>query len=323
MTSAKHPPVVLVVSTAEDEHARVVLAELERLAADARLLNLSEFPEGASLVMRYGREPDAQYALRWNGNVKLDLRHVHAIWWRRPQPFTIHAGITRPAHRAFAYSESQEAFAGLWEALQPFWVNHPSNDERASHKPYQLEMARRVGLAVPETLITNDPLEARRFIENCGPSGAIYKAFTATEHDWRETRLVRSEELELLENVRHAPVIFQEYVPAGADVRATIVGDELYAAAIYAKQTAYEFDFRIDMNAARTEAVELPVSVSEQLLKLVRSLGLMYGAIDLRLTPDGRYVFLEINPAGQWLFVEQRTRQPITAALARLLVRQS
>jgi len=52
---------------------------------------------------------------------------------------------------------------------------------------------------------------------------------------------------------------------------------------------------------------------------LMRRLGLVYGAIDLRLTPDGRYVFLEINPAGQFLYVEQQTGQPIAAALAALL----
>jgi hypothetical protein len=52
----------------------------------------------------------------------------------------------------------------------------------------------------------------------------------------------------------------------------------------------------------------------------MRRLGLVYGAIDLRLTPEGRYVFLEINPSGQFLYVEHATGQPITAALAKALI---
>jgi hypothetical protein len=59
--------------------------------------------------------------------------------------------------------------------------------------------------------------------------------------------------------------------------------------------------------------------VEEKLLRLMQRLGLAFGAVDMRRTPDGRHVFLEINPAGQWLFVEDRTGQPITGALCSLM----
>jgi len=59
--------------------------------------------------------------------------------------------------------------------------------------------------------------------------------------------------------------------------------------------------------------------VETGLLRLLKHAGLRYGAIDMRRTPDGRYVFLEVNPAGQWRFVEEVTGQPITAAMASLL----
>jgi glutathione synthase/RimK-type ligase-like ATP-grasp enzyme len=73
------------------------------------------------------------------------------------------------------------------------------------------------------------------------------------------------------------------------------------------------------MNRASIEAHSLPGDVESSVRDLVRRLGLVYGAIDMRLTPDGRYVFLEVNPAGQWLFIEGRTGQPITSAVARTL----
>ena len=98
---------------------------------------------------------------------------------------------------------------------------------------------------------------------------------------------------------------------------------DIFPAAIHSQETAYKVDFRMEMNSARMEAVELPEDVIARLHNLMKRLGLVYGAIDMRLTPDGRYVFLEINPAGQWLFVEQQTGQPITKSLVRLLLANS
>ena len=120
--------------------------------------------------------------------------------------------------------------------------------------------------------------------------------------------------------MKYAPVIFQEYVDAVYDLRITLVGDEIFAAAIHSQQTSYPTDFRMDMSNAKIAAVDLPPNVQERLRQYRRALGLQYGAVDMRLRADGKYVFLEVNPAGQWLFIEEATKQPIAAALARLLV---
>jgi glutathione synthase/RimK-type ligase-like ATP-grasp enzyme len=66
--------------------------------------------------------------------------------------------------------------------------------------------------------------------------------------------------------------------------------------------------------------VELPALWIRRLHDLMRHLGLVYGAIDLMRTADGDYVFLEINPAGEWLFVSERSGQPITEAMADHLI---
>jgi len=61
--------------------------------------------------------------------------------------------------------------------------------------------------------------------------------------------------------------------------------------------------------------------LNKRLLALQKRLQLVYGAIDMRRTPDGEYYFLEVNPAGQWHFVEQRTGLPISKAMADLLAK--
>src|SRR6266481_2523832 len=158
-----------------------------------------------------------------------------------------------------------------------------------------------------EQHLTNDPEDARAFIASIGAARTIYKAFSATERDWRETRLLHPDELPLLDHVRLAPVIFQEYVPAEVDLRVTIIGKHQFPPAIWPREGGYPFDYRIDMATARIEPTILPVDVQRALGRLIERLGLVYGAVDMRRTSDGQHVFLEINPAGQWLFVEEQT----------------
>jgi glutathione synthase/RimK-type ligase-like ATP-grasp enzyme len=308
--------VILVISHPADDHAVGVLGALDHLGYPTVLLDTGRFPSEASLIQRF--DGDRRY-YEWSTDRRsVDLSACRAGWWRRPQPFTLQSGIS-PDVMSFTYSECHEAVAGLWAALDLNWVNPPELDEVAHHKPYQLAAATKVGLPVPRTIITNDPDVARGFIDALGPERTVYKTFLASERCWRETRVVRPDELELLDSVRLAPVIFQEYVPAIADVRVTVVGERMFAAAITPAPGGYELDYRMDMDGASFEPTELPVETQEAIHALMQRLGLVFGAVDLRRTPDDRYVFLEVNPAGEWRFVEERTDQPITYAVAELL----
>ena len=280
------------------------------------MIDTATFPQHATLFHAFhgGRQ---RCEIEIDGS-RLDLAQCRVGWWRRPQPFALDPGLA-PEAVAFAYSECNEAVAGLLAALSIPWVNPPDKDETAHHKPYQLAVASAVGLAVPRTVITNDPAAARRLIDELGPQRTVYKTFLATEQCWRETRVVKPEELAWLDRVRLAPLIFQEYVPAIHDVRVTVVGPAMFAAAISPAPGGYAIDYRMDIEGAAIEPVALPEAIARKLKKLLDRMGLRYGAIDLRRTPDDRYVFLEINPAGEWRFVEERTGQPITAAMAKLL----
>ncbi|MBO9554869.1 MvdC/MvdD family ATP grasp protein [Cellulomonas sp.] len=304
-----------IVSHDADLHTQEVTRHLDRLGAGHLLLDTSHVPTRTTLTTR--QHPDATWEARWG---ERDLSDVHAVWWRRPQPFVLHDAVTRPQDRGFALGECAAMVAGIWACLDAEWVNEPDRDEAASRKMWQLQVASRAGLRVPRTLMTHDPAAARDFLA-AEPGGAIYKSFSATPATWRETRPVRDVEVGMLDQVRYAPVIFQELVPGGRDVRATVVGDRVFAAEIRADRSAYEFDFRIDSAHAPITEHRLPDDVERRLLDVMARLGLRYGAADFRVAPDGAHVFLEVNPAGQWLFVEYATGQPIAAALAELLVR--
>lgn len=309
---------ILVVSHTHDAHASEVLARLQQRGADAVLFDTGRIPREVPLTIEHdaGRGWTACSLSdgRW-----IDLHEVRSVWWRRPQPYGLHSDMAGGEDRHFALAETDAAVTGLWSLLDARWINDPDRDLKAGRKAWQLKVAREAGLAIPRTCITSDPARAREFVGSAS-GRVIYKAFQGTEQSWRETRVLRPEERDLLDGVRYAPVIFQDYVPARVDLRITIVGDRLFPAEIHSQSSAYPYDFRMDMEAVAIEAHALPDAVAARLLALTARLGLVYGAVDMRQTPEGDYVFLEINPAGQWLFVEYRTGQPISEALADALI---
>jgi hypothetical protein len=309
---------ILIVSHLADVHATAVLQHLVRAKTETVLFDTARFPGEIRLDMTPGIG-DGSKATAVIDGVRRDLSAVRAVWWRRPQPFDIQAEVIGGEDRGFAYGECQAAIAGLWSCLDAHWVNNPGCDEVAARKVYQLKVAGELGLRVPRTLVTNDPDSAAAFIDAEGEAGTIYKAFSATERAWRETRLLQPQERRQLDAVRFAPVIFQEHIRADIDLRITVIGDVMFPAEILSGETDYHVDFRMTMHAATIRPHVLPDEVVKKLRAFVGALGLIYGAIDMRLTPEGEYVFLEINPAGQWLFIEERTGQPITAALAEYL----
>lgn len=306
---------ILVISHPADVHAQRVMERLTSWGREAILFDIADLPDESTLTIDFAdpARPRARLARRATGPV--ELTSATAVWWRRPQFVTLDA-VTDVDARGFTYGEWHEALHGLYHLLACPWMNPPLLDEAASRKAFQLAVASSLGLRVPDTIMTSDPDEAMRFIERHGIGRTIYKIFAATHQVWRETRLVGEHDLASLDALRLAPVIFQEYIPAVADLRVTIVGDSMFPMAIDSRGTGYEVDFRMSLAAARTSAAELPDRVSGALRALMTRFGIVYGAVDLRLTPDGEYVFLEINPAGEFLFAEHGAGFPITDAVA-------
>jgi glutathione synthase/RimK-type ligase-like ATP-grasp enzyme len=308
---------VLILSNASDPHARVVMEAIARQGARAELLDLSEYPARLALSLTF-EDGARRFVLSRAGAGRLDLSTIGAVWWRRPQPFQLPPEMKDPGHRRFAVSEASTAFCGLYYSLDAFWVNDPRRDEAAHHKPWQLTVAQHIGLSIPETLMTSNPDDARDFWQR-HDGNVIYKQFRATPDAWRETRRLCPEDAALAESIRSAPVIFQRFVEAVADIRVTVIGDEIFAASTDPRKGDYPTDFRFNPEL-RWEPHTLPDPLQDDLRVLMQRLDLQYGAIDLRLTPDGEYVFLEINPAGQFLWIEMETGQKIAEALAAHLI---
>jgi glutathione synthase/RimK-type ligase-like ATP-grasp enzyme len=309
---------VLVVAPAGDPHADAVRARLRARGVAHDDLDLARFPRSAAVVLAFGAAPGGTYLVR-DGERGLDLGACESVFWRRPRPAAVDDDLRGDARR-LAQQDCQAALAGLWHSLRTRWVNDPVRQDVASRKPFQLATAAGAGLRVPRTVVTNDRDAARAFLATCrGERGidAVVKRLTVLGDAPSPTRRVLPEHLERLPT---APVILQEYVD-GADLRVTLVGRRVFAMEIDARRSACPEDCRVDReNLARTaRPVELPVTVLGGLAALRERLGLEYAAFDLRRTDGGEHVFLEVNPTGEWLWVEELVGAPITEAVTDLL----
>lgn len=306
---------ILIISHPDDIHARAVTDHLGAMGAPVALLNLGLFPRAARLVLRYDSRSSQ---LGWSddeGSV-IDLDGVRAVWWRRPQPLEFEPGLKA---QDFAAAECAEALAGMWQAMPAAWMNPPVLDEAASRKSWQLRLAGQLGLDPPETLITTCPQTARAFVARMGD--VICKPFAGSLRHWRETRRVTGAELAQIDQLRHAPAILQHRIE-GRDIRVTVVGRRIFAAEIDTSAGSYADDFRMNQDVT-IRPTDLPDATEAAIHALMAQLGLVYGALDFRRQPDGRMRFLEINPAGQFLFVEEQTGQPIARAMAEQLTQMA
>lgn len=307
---------ILVVSYPGEEHTDAVCARLAAAGEPVCRIDLADFPGRCPVAFDWaGQGPPS---LRLLGEQPIDLAAVDAVWWRRVRPFEVDPAVGPDDRRRFAASETDQAVLGMLDSIDAPWINHRVADDAAHRKPLQWTHAAALGLMLPPTCVTTAPEVARAFCATHRSDGVVFKPFLASIADWRETRLVEEEDLARLDLVRLAPVIFQRCIQ-GVDLRVTVIGDAIFAAEIDARDSDYPVDMRMVIGQAKMRAVELPAALAERLRALMRRLGLVYGAIDLKQDARGDYYFLEVNPAGQWMFVESRTGLPITQAHADAL----
>ena len=322
---------VLVLTHSGDRYVvERVAAAIERRGARAHRFDTDLFPSEARVTATFGgsrrailRAPPAS---RHADGGELDLAKIDAVWARRIWPPRIDERV-EPKLREGAARESAAALAGVLDALhRAAWIDRPELARAADNKLRQLRLAEEIGLPVPPTLVTNDPDEVRTFREDHGEIVAkmLTPLSTGMQHQefFVRTSLVRDEDLEHLDALRHAPMVFQALVPKSIELRVACVGRRAFAGAIDASRSERgKVDWRLARpDEVRWERGEVPEPVAAKLHELTRALGLRFGAVDLIRRPDGAHVFLEINPTGEWGMLEKDLGLPISEALAEELV---
>lgn len=309
---------ILIVTHSGDLHADLVIERL--LARGERFfrLDLDRFPAQYRLDIRQ-HDGAPSGALRHLVSCEdVSLANIGAVWTRKSGDFRFPSDADLgPQERAYAIAETHHILTGLLLSLDAYWMNHPMASNGARWKGEQLRRASAMGFRVPCSLASNDGDAVRRFRDEFA-SGIIFKPLSspslgADDVDAADrivpnlaTTLITDEHDGMLDALRELPGFFQQYILKRYEIRATVIGRQVFAARIESQADARtRIDYR-DFSAGIDYRVErLPPDIEGRCREFVHSYGLAFGALDLIFTPDGEYVFLENNPAGQFLFVEQ------------------
>jgi MvdD family ATP-grasp ribosomal peptide maturase len=319
---------ILIITRSDDnESVQMVAQAVERKGGEVIRFDTDRYPTEVRLTAHYGKVGDERLMLT-NEQGEFNLREVTGIWHRR-----LNYGAKLPTTldkqlRSASLNETRAAAQGMLASLKAFRMDALPHIRHAENKQLQLQVARELGLEIPRTLTTNDAAAVHAFAESC-ENKIVTKMLSsfAIYEGGRElvvfTNPVKPEDLADLSGLSLCPMTFQEMIPKALELRTTIVGDRIMTAAINSQSSERAtHDWRRDglRMIEDWQPYVLPREVEEKLLRLMDYFVLNYGAIDIIVTPDGRHVFLEINPVGEFFWLERSPGLPISDAIADVLL---
>lgn len=311
---------ILILANKWDLTVDLVVLELQRRGAPFVRLNTEDLPRSSAAI----RFPSRDIELTLPSGGSLSYSEVTAVWNRRPgHPFDDIAPSARPPVETIKFVVDQW-FAWL-EALQlrsdVLWVNHPNANGLMESKARQLALATELGFVIPDTLISNDVVGVREWLR--GLSGqAICKALYSPLIEGSDsdrfifTTLLDDLPADVADALRLAPAIFQRALLPKIDYRITVVGSQVLPVRVELTENA--LDWRTARSDVRFVACDLSADVTDRCRRYVGAAGLTFGAIDL-VESEGQVYFLEINPNGEWGWLQRPHGVPIAAALCDLL----
>tara|TARA_R110000787_G_scaffold43856_2_gene107379 strand:- start:1712 stop:2659 length:948 start_codon:yes stop_codon:yes gene_type:complete len=310
---------ILLATNKRDITTDFIVMELARRGVPYFRLNTEDLPQ---TVVRF--DPFSGWVLIV-GDETINLQDVKAGYYRRPGTPEVSAQVKDQATKEYLVNEWSAVLRSLWNALEGRWLNSPFAILRAEDKPRQLCEAHALGFNIPDTFIGNDMDVVVEFVTNNPTIGKPLRHAlidTGPNGEVLFTQKIQKLEGDDRVAVEIAPVIYQREITKAYDVRVTVVQDNVFAVAIHSQDHQdTELDWRrgsrVDL---KHRNITLPDELAQKCCSLAKVLGLNYGAVDLIYDTSGCYWFLEINPNGQWAWIERQTGASLSSAIVDTLM---
>jgi len=193
-----------------------------------------------------------------------------------------------------------------------------------------LKSAQQCGLDIPETIVTSKKTELVNFYnEHDGNiiTKSLFEVILGDGADKEGFYLdCTTKKVQSLEDIPDTffPTMFQSYVEKKYEIRVFFLKSKCYSAAIFSQNNEKtKLDFRNYDSAFMNRMVpyRLPKQQEECIAKLMKDVGLNSGSIDIIKGKDGMYYFLEINPVGQYGFVDVPCNYKLNEIIAQELIK--
>ena len=308
-------PNILIISSLYDFSTDLICAELNALNACYLRINRDEFKTYTIIL----NPIKAELSIEIKGvKFLIEEESLKTIYYRAPT-FLREIFISD-------ITEEEQLERTQWAAFlrsliifnKATWYNNPSDTYKAEIKSYQLNIASKIGFLVPDTIITNyiNPAKYKHkrvaiksidtaLISNKSEEGFVY------------TNIYPIEELTSAHYT--SPFFIQEALLPKVDIRVTVVKDSVIGVDIRGHDLLDE-DWRKYKYHLTYSLISLPKEIESKCISLLEELNLNFGAIDLVIV-DGRYYFIEINPTGEWSWLQQSTGYKFDALITKHLAK--
>lgn len=315
---------VLILSRSLDLETDIVCIELLRKGIDYVRLNAEDVPHKLIMTNSLEQDLDTEYQISLD-SVITNLSDISAVWLRNFDYGLIHSNNI-DLSTSFIYQQWSHALRILYNTLECGWINRLEATEKANNRIQQLTHAKQVGFNIPSTLITNDPKSAHSFYGK-HDGDIIVKVLHHHDIEIKNkvysiySHVVTEKDLSKFKDLIYAPCVLQKRIHNCSEIRVTVIKDKAFSVKLGSEELALKSAdmHRIPVSTIPKNTIQLKKEDELRCIKLIDSLGLLYGAIDLLIDKDGKLFFLEVNPTGDWLWIEHQTNVPITSSVVNLI----
>jgi glutathione synthase/RimK-type ligase-like ATP-grasp enzyme len=302
----------------------IVQEHLQTLGFPSVRFNMDEFAIGSKFSFTLTDKITENNVLFNETNI--DPSKVKAVWYRKGWDLKTPDDLDPAFKHTFIkeYTTYRQIFFNQLSHVP--WMNSMEADHAINNdKLFQLNMAQATGLKIPQTVFTNNADTIRDFFATCKGNmivklhGALTRSMEGNAAFFPTTRLKESD-LDRLDELAYCPMIFQEYIPKSYELRIAYIDGDFFTGKIgYDKEEMTDWR-AVKGNSLQWQHYELPLSVRRNICALMRKLDLTFGAIDMIRHTNGEYVFLEVNPQGEWGMLQRDLAYPIGETIAQKLI---
>lgn len=316
---------ILVVTNTQDTTVDYTLPKWAAMGTSFFRLDTDRFVTGYDVT--YRTSPNETWRLRCRDDgTSAVFSQITGVWYRRPVPPVIGIVGADAGIEADFSTEARRTYESIVASLRDVpWVSSPLHIHAAEDRLAQLRTARRLGLAIPPTLITNEPDELLAFVSENGPCvvKSLYGGLYATAKDTLllYTSPLTPHDLERSETVRNFPIVCQKLLQKRYELRATVVRDRVFAVKIDSQaHPETQLDWRVqNCELACTSPILLSEELSQACVRLVNAFDIAFASMDIVVAKDDTHYFLDLNPNGQWAWLDHHHDLGIAEAIAKEL----
>jgi len=318
---------ILIFTNKQDVHADEVIKKLYERNIEVFRLNSEDLLQKYKINLSIDKSGLCSGEIIDELGRVLNLVELRVAWLRKPMFDFFGDESTESEEQSFIVSETKAFINTLYSMPNIKWVNDPFVANRAKVKFQQLLLAKKYDIKVPKTLITTQPEVAKEFFIECGEEVLVKTIYTGNvtingiNQGIPSRKIGKNDFYTFYKSISLSPTQLQEYVEKSFELRITIIGEKVFAVKIDSQvHEETKIDWRLHTKMNPHSIFELPTKIEKFCTDFLKEQGLLYGAMDFIVTPEGEYYFLENNPFGQYLWLETETGLPLTEEICNLLV---